>query len=398
MLPPAFAALNNEDALQVIGEMYEAMDQSTWTTCVVCWRAWYAVPREFQFMPCVGRHGLARPWYDYCRSGMLGCTRPKRWNRWCMQTREGDCGEDMARHVLSESRGPAAAEDAMKRIHQPERHRTATVCHECAVNIEDEEQGDAHQRRMYDDVVDPVYEIETEPGTGVFTSVERHEVGEAPATTLTDTQGSSTGHGRASLRQGVPHRQYIMGRPLADMASPIAALSDFEEMVLALVHPLVQVYTIPRTGQLAYVGHVCNFRQNVPKFIASLPVLPGDMPLVMVRPREFRGQPSSRPPFKIDVTKVRIAFEWLKRHNAYYRNIVWEASAEAAWRDESQQIGRCRDEDILEDEPAALTEDDFHRWIQEGQARHDGNYTPTRMLGKGPARPRVGGRAGGGWE
>ena len=347
MLPPAFAALNNEDALQVIGEMYEAMDQSTWTTCVVCWRAWYAVPREFQFMRCVGRHGLARPWYDYRHSGMLGWTRPKRWNRWCMQTREGDSGEDMARHVLSETRGTAAAEDAMKRIHQPERHRAATVCHECAVSIEDEEQGDVQQRRMYDYVVDPVYEIKTESGTGVFTSVERYEVGEAPATTLTDTQGPSTGHAHArlheeqdnrpstghahaSLRQDVPHREYILGRPLADMASPIAVLSDFEEMVLALVHPLVQVYTIPRTGQLAYVGHVCNFRQNVPKFIASLPVLPGDMPFVMVRPREFRGQPSSRPPFKIDVTKVRIAFEWLKKHNAYYRHIAWEASAEAA--------------------------------------------------------------------
>ena len=65
----------------------------------------------------------------------------------------------------------------------------------------------------------------------------------------------------------------------------MAALSDHEEMVLALVHPLVQVYTIPRTGQLAYVGHICNFRQNVTKFLTSLPVMPADMPVVNVRPR-----------------------------------------------------------------------------------------------------------------
>ena len=51
-------------------------------------------------------------------------------------------------------------------------------------------------------------------------------------------------------------------------------------MVPALVHPLVQVYTIPRTGQLAYVGHICNFRQNVTKFLRTLPVTPTDMPVV----------------------------------------------------------------------------------------------------------------------
>ena len=51
-----------------------------------------------------------------------------------------------------------------------------------------------------------------------------------------------------------------LGLPLHQIAPPLAALTDFEEMVLALVYPLVQVYTIPTTGELAYVGHVCNFR------------------------------------------------------------------------------------------------------------------------------------------
>ena len=54
----------------------------------------------------------------------------------------------------------------------------------------------------------------------------------------------------------------------ADAEPGSASLADQldirKRMVLALVHPLVQVYTIPRTGQLAYVGHVCNFRQTCP--------------------------------------------------------------------------------------------------------------------------------------
>ena len=55
---------------------------------------------------------------------------------------------------------------------------------------------------------------------------------------------------------------------------------------LALVHPLVQVYTIPKTGQLSYVGHVCNFHQKVSEFLSSLPTLPCNMPYVKVRPTD----------------------------------------------------------------------------------------------------------------
>ena len=54
---------------------------------------------------------------------------------------------------------------------------------------------------------------------------------------------------------------YVLGQSVHGFAEAVASLTDSEEMVLALVHPLVKVYTIPKTGQLAYVGHVCNIRQ-----------------------------------------------------------------------------------------------------------------------------------------
>ena len=96
-------------------------------------------------------------------------------------------------------------------------------------------------------------------------------------------------------------RAYVLGRSIEEFAPAVAALTDYEEMVLSLVHPLVQVYTIPRTGQLAYVGHVCNFRQKVAKFLTSLPVLPADMPFVMVRPRLSRNRATNLPAFKVNV-------------------------------------------------------------------------------------------------
>ena len=55
----------------------------------------------------------------------------------------------------------------------------------------------------------------------------------------------------------------VLGLSLQEFAAPLAQLTDQEEIVISLIHPLVQVHTLPRTGQLAYVGHVCNFRQNV---------------------------------------------------------------------------------------------------------------------------------------
>ena len=120
---------------------------------------------------------------------------------------------------------------------------------------------------------------------------------------------------------------------MEEFAPAVAALTDYEEMVLALVHPLVQVYTIPRTGQLAYVGHVCNFRQKVAKFLTFLPTLPGDMPFATVRPRLFRNRPTNRLPFKVNVHKLLHAFEWLKENNAFYQDIEWVKASEAQWEE-----------------------------------------------------------------
>ena len=67
----------------------------------------------------------------------------------------------------------------------------------------------------------------------------------------------------------------------------MAALTDYEEMVLALVHPLVQ-------------------------FLSSLLVMPRDMPFVQVRSRKLKGHPGGKSLLKVDVHKLRAAFSWLR--------------------------------------------------------------------------------------
>ena len=100
----------------------------------------------------------------------------------------------------------------------------------------------------------------------------------------------------------------VLGLSVQQFAPAVAALTDYEEMVLALVHPLVQVYSIPRTGQLAYVGHICNFRQKVTKFLSRLPVMLENMPFVQVRLRMFKGHYGGAALLKVDVQKLRAAF------------------------------------------------------------------------------------------
>ena len=130
------------------------------------------------------------------------------------------------------------------------------------------------------------------------------------------------------------------------------------------MHPLVQVYTIPRTSQLAYVGHICNFRQNVTEFLSRLPTLPANMPFVKVRPRSFAGKVSSKAPFKVDVHKLFAAFRWLKANNRWYKDVEWVDAWAKEWENEDVDIGTSREDDFDDGEALAVNRDQFETWMQ----------------------------------
>ena len=120
----------------------------------------------------------------------------------------------------------------------------------------------------------------------------------APGSTTLRELAASTSWERHQEHQGqmpddcaVP----VLGLPLRHTAPALHALTDFAEMVISLVHPLVQVYTIPTTGEFVYAGHMSNFRQHVSSFPSSLPVLPRDVPFILVRARRVPGQTDTRP-------------------------------------------------------------------------------------------------------
>ena len=163
----------------------------------------------------------------------------------------------------------------------------------------------------------------------------------------------------------------------------VAPLSDHEEMVSALVHPLVQVYPIPRTGQLAYVGHVCTPRQKVTKCLKSLPVMPADMPVVHVRPRQFKGKPAGRALFKAEVRKRKAAFLWLKSNNLYYANVEWRDDAADAWTGDNVEVGRTREADSDSFHVPAVTRLCFARWMEHARSETlagDFGYTIRKRI------------------
>ena len=59
-------------------------------------------------------------------------------------------------------------------------------------------------------------------------------------------------------------------------------LTQVEEMLISAVLPIMTLYRLPH-GQYGYSGHVINLPQDVASFASSLPRLPSDLDVIVVR-------------------------------------------------------------------------------------------------------------------
>ena len=59
-------------------------------------------------------------------------------------------------------------------------------------------------------------------------------------------------------------------------------LTQVEEMLISAVLPIMTLYRLPH-GQYGYSGHVINQPQDVASFASSLPRLPSDLDVIVVR-------------------------------------------------------------------------------------------------------------------
>ncbi|KAF2827752.1 hypothetical protein CC86DRAFT_239963, partial [Ophiobolus disseminans] len=103
-------------------------------------------------------------------------------------------------------------------------------------------------------------------------------------------------------------------------------LSQVEEMLIARVHCFVEVRQI-RGQQFKYRGHVVNFLNNTAKIFNKLPLLPEDLDIIIIRPKNWRSDPRMVNQFRKDfwVRKEAIK-QWLyylrANHPAYHPNVL----------------------------------------------------------------------------
>ena len=95
-------------------------------------------------------------------------------------------------------------------------------------------------------------------------------------------------------------------------------LTQIEEMLIARVFPLINVYHKPCGGQRAYKGHVISFHADVQKVAKVLPNLLSEIPIVKIKQlnKEFCKI------FRIRKQFVLNALLWLKNNNPVYQDIV----------------------------------------------------------------------------
>ena len=94
-------------------------------------------------------------------------------------------------------------------------------------------------------------------------------------------------------------------------------------MLISAVLPIMSLYRLPH-GQYGYSGNVINLPQDVACFVHSLPRLPSDVDVIVVRKE---GAAQSHRDFRVRRSVVLGALQWLIENNKYYRSVTIDSDA-----------------------------------------------------------------------
>ena len=88
-------------------------------------------------------------------------------------------------------------------------------------------------------------------------------------------------------------------------------------MLVSAVMSIISIYQLPQ-GQYRHSGHVINFPQDVASFSNSLPQLPSELDVIIVKKE---GTDQSHRHFHVRRSVVHRALQWFVMYNKYYRPI-----------------------------------------------------------------------------
>jgi hypothetical protein len=114
------------------------------------------------------------------------------------------------------------------------------------------------------------------------------------------------------------------------MPAGLPELTQIEEMLIARVHPSVEVRKV-RGAQFRYTGHVVNFMRDVARVYDNLPLLPRDLDVTVLRPSnadsDGRMRRQFRRDFRVRIGHIRPWLLYLKEHHPGYRDIQIDEEA-----------------------------------------------------------------------
>ncbi|KAH5706128.1 hypothetical protein HBI81_243950 [Parastagonospora nodorum] len=118
----------------------------------------------------------------------------------------------------------------------------------------------------------------------------------------------------------------LMDPGLVPGEAVLPKLSQIEEMLISRVHCFVEVRQI-RGQQYKYRGHVVNFLNNTAKVYNTLPLLPEDLDVIIIRPKNWSSDQrmvnQSRKDFRVRKGTIKKWLTFLRaNHPAYHPTLL----------------------------------------------------------------------------
>ena len=162
----------------------------------------------------------------------------------------------------------------------------------------------------------------------------------------------------------------VMSSYVTDMCSFLQGLTQVEEMLISGVLPIMSLYRLPH-GQYAYSGHVINLPQDMASFINSLPRLPTELDIIVVRKQ---GAADSHHDFRVRRSVVLAALQWLLANNQYYCSVQINSDALALLPEDGNLTGlRSVTLDSVADDSEAPSVEDVDPY----DAHLSGSFVPN---------------------
>ena len=153
----------------------------------------------------------------------------------------------------------------------------------------------------------------------------------------------------------------------------LSALTWYESLLIARVHPVMSVITLTATGLLCYAGHVCNYYVKVMEWVRDLPAVLRDKKWFLIKRRRSIRATATDARQKKPTTANRYRLEAAIQEALLYLPRVYEGSAVVP--DELKRFPYDTEQEMFEQEEAMdlngevhLSQEVFAAWFDSGAA------------------------------